>query len=88
MYSIQLDYHYFQLSNPDGEWFTLRGSRGAGNGSDSTLGQELDILVDWKPYKKTSLKFGHSYFIPTGEGKVIGGKDHSHFTYLWMTVRQ
>ena len=86
--SVLLDYHHFQLSNPNGNWFTLGGSRGIGSGDDATLGQEVDLVVQVYPYKKTSIKIGHALFLPTGEGSNLAGKDWSSSTYVWMHVRR
>ena len=86
--SILFDYHYFQLSNPKGNWFTINGTRGMGSGDDSTLGQEFDLVVELQPYKKTSIKVGHALFLPMGEGKKLAGDDWSSSTYIWATFKR
>ena len=85
---VVLDYHYFQLSNSNGNWFTLGGTKGVGSGGDSTLGQELDLTVVLKPYKKTSIKIGHALFIPMGEGVSIAGEDWSSASYVWFHAKR
>lgn len=86
--SVLLDYHYFQLSNPTGSWFTLGGTRGIGSGDDAALGQEVDLVVQVYPYKKTSIKIGHALFVPMGEGRTLAGEDWSSSTYVWMHVKR
>ena len=86
--AFMIDYHYFQLNNPNGNWFTLGGSRGLGSGNDSTLGQEVDLTIILKPYKKTSVKIGHALFIPMGEGKTIAGEDWSSASYIWFHTKR
>ena len=86
--SLMLDYHYFQLSNPNGHWFTLGGTRGLGSGGDSNLGQEFDLIVILRPYKKTSIKIGHALFVPMGEGQTIAGEDWSSSSYIWLHAKR
>ena len=88
-YQAHVDYHFFQLSNPQGSWFAFPGGAPAaapeGN-EDATLGSEIDVGLRWVPQKGVSLRFTESIFIPMGAGKEIRGPDVSSATYLWMRL--
>ena len=88
-FNAKVDYHLFQLSNPNGSWYALgNASRGIGSGDDANLGHELDIVLNWRPVPVCSLIFGHVFFLPTGEGSRIEGGDLSMATYLWMRFEE
>ena len=84
---FKLDYHFFQLSNSQGNWYGLGNAlRGRASGDDPNLGHEIDIIINWKPSPITSVLFGHVLFLPTGEGASIGGSDMSQATYVWLRI--
>ena len=88
-FNAKVDYHLFQLSNPNGSWYALgNASRGIGSGDDANLGHELDIVLNWRPVPVCSLILGHVFFLPTGEGSRIEGGDLSMATYLWMRFEE
>ena len=89
MLSLKVDYHFFQLSNPEGSWYKTSGaSRGVGSGDDPNLGHEVDIILGWKPVKHSSIQFAHAHFIPVGEGTSIAGSDSTSATYIWMRIER
>jgi hypothetical protein len=89
--SAKVDVHYFQLSNPEGTWYSSNrtpiGTAAVGN-EDSTLGQEIDLLLTYKPIKGVKLNTGYSVFRPDGAGAELTGNDPMHFAYLWMIVNK
>lgn len=80
--------HMFQLSDPEGNWYTfnnkIQGEGIVGN-TDPNIGYEFDSVFNYKPYKGLQCKFGYSLFIPTG----TVGKTYSevrHFPYIWLVL--
>ena len=64
---ILLQYHYFRLSNPQGNWFLLNGTpREAANvdNSDSNLGHEVDVSLTVRPRKGMRFQLTHAAFVP------------------------
>ena len=55
---------------------------------DATIGQEIDLLVTYKPLKGVKFNYGYSLFRPDGVGTEIAGADPTHFGYVWMIVNR
>lgn len=89
--NISVQYHYFQLSNPQGNWYLINGTtRGTANpdNDDANLGQEIDLSFTIRPRKGMRFQFTHATFMPMGVGQEKGGDDISSATYMWMVVEK
>lgn len=86
-FELIADVHHFELSNPEGFWYAVSnqaiGGGEAGN-TESVLGNELDLRLDYKPSKSMNLQLTEGIFMPSGYGAEITAGDVSMTTYLWM----
>ncbi len=90
-FKLKVQGHHFALSNVSGSWMQNNGSAHGVtplNNTVSTLGEEVDLEIEWSPRKGESFRLTHAHFIPTGVGKEIGGSDRSSTTYLWIMLRK
>ena len=82
-----VDFHHLELSNPEGYWYAVSnqaiGGGKAGN-TNSVLGNEVDIRLDYKPNKSMNIQLTEGIFVPSGYGAEITEGDLSMTTYLWM----
>ena len=56
--------------------------------SEVNLGKEMDLVLHQKPLEGTSIKWGHSVFIPEGAKVEFSGSDPIHFSYIWLVVNR
>lgn len=79
--------HHFELSNPEGYWYSIKqqpiGGGEVGN-EDSVIGNELDFLILFKPYKGVSIQLVEAIFSPSGYGAKVTEGDLTTTTFLWM----
>ncbi len=58
---------------------------------DKHLGYEIDLFVDYKPYKNLSVGFGYAHFLPTESMEIVkqrGDSDEiAHFAYIQLNYR-
>lgn len=88
--SLVAAYHFFQLQESRGAWKNAPGALVGGGWSptneDHSLGHEIDITMNVKPFKQMMLQPGYGVFIPTAAGRTLGGPDPQHFAWLWMII--
>ncbi len=90
---LETKYHFFQLQNPRGAWWSVP-EQPVGAGWDSsnterTLGHELDVVLTYLPWKDhIQIQPGYALFIPVAGGRRIGGgADPRHFMYLLLLTQ-
>ncbi len=82
-------YHFMQLHAAAGRWYNLSGESTWGTGWDptntrNTLGHEIDLLIDYKPWKYLTMRPGYSVFIKGPAARRLLPPDAMHFVYLWF----
>ncbi|MBL4686173.1 MAG: alginate export family protein, partial [Nannocystaceae bacterium] len=82
-------YHFFQLHAASGRWFQANGESAWGAGWDpnntrNTLGHEVDLLVDYKPWKYLTIRPGYSVFLKGPAARRLLSPEPMHFVYLWF----
>jgi hypothetical protein len=85
---LSLDYHFFQLQEPEGQWMLNDGSPvGSGwrlGNQSLDLGHEVDFNILFRPWEFLSLRPAYGVFIPGEAGRRIAGTAPQHFVYLWL----
>ena len=84
-------YHFLQLDRPDGAWIrTSLGTVGGGAVLDSeerTVGHELDLRLQARPWAPLEIDVGYAVLLPTGIGTELLSAEPQHFAYLMTTVQ-
>jgi hypothetical protein len=85
---VTADWHHLRLANESGGWVNAAGQqiRAGLDGAARHLGDELDLLVSWKPVTGLDLLAGWSRFVPGGFVADTGGGDAADFAYLQAGV--
>lgn len=89
-FNIALDYHFFQLHRPDGKWMLNDGTP-VGRGWDpqnteSNLGHEVDLELDYRPWKVLSVRPAYGIFVPDRAARRLAGTAPQHFVYVWLVA--
>jgi len=84
-------YHFFQLHEASGRWFDLSGESTWGLGWDptntnNTLGHEIDLQLDYRPWKYLRLRPGYGVFLKGPAARNLLPPQASHFVYVWGIV--
>lgn len=82
-------YHLMQMHDPTGRWYNLSGEATWGQGWDPTntrrtLGHEIDLILNYKPWKYLSIRPAYSVFIKGPAARRLLPPDAMHFVYLWF----
>ncbi|MBM76384.1 MAG: hypothetical protein CMK59_13345 [Proteobacteria bacterium] len=87
-FQVKTQAHHFALSNPDGHWYRNNGTSmgSASNNDSSTIGEEIDLVLEWSPRKGETFRLVHAHLFPRGAGEEIAGSDSSSATYIWFLV--
>jgi hypothetical protein len=80
---IQLDVHHLRLASEADAWLNAGGAviRPGMDGASTHLGEELDLVVSWKPVKGLALQAGWAVFLPGGFVDDTGGGSVANFGY-------
>ena len=85
---ISAGYHFFQLAQASGRWTNgpdqLVGKQWDPNNQSRNLGQEVDLVINWRPWKPLTIQPGYGVFVPLAAGRDLSGPAAQHFVYLWM----
>ncbi len=88
---LNLSYHFIQLDEPTGRWRrvnnTLAGAGWDPNNTRRNLGNEVDLLVIYRPWKALFMQLGYGVFMPQEAGRQIAGSASQHFVFLWMVAK-
>jgi hypothetical protein len=87
---IGLDYDFFQLHEVDGKW-TYNNSAPVGLGwnlenTSHNLGHEIDVEVNYRPWKQLSIRPEYGVFIPDDAARRIAGSAPQHFVFIWIVA--
>jgi len=86
---VSLDYYHFRLADSAGGWYNAGGAliRPGDEDASSDLGDEIDLLVEWKAAKCLSLLAGWSHFFPGSFVKDTGDDPQTDFFYVQMHLK-
>lgn len=88
-FTIKIDYHHFRRPEEQGAWINAGGGviRPGLPGSSEHLGDEIDLVLVWKPNQPLSLEAGYAVFFPGGFVRDTGDDPTAHFFYLQTRVK-
>lgn len=86
---MELSYHAFFLDSNKSAWFNAGEAviRPATPGASRTVGQEIDLLANWKVSKQVGLLAGYSHFFAGPFVDDSGADDDADFFYLQTTLK-
>jgi hypothetical protein len=87
--STTLDYHAFFLPEPaNGAFLASQAQlRPGAPGASPFAGQEIDVLLKFKPIKYFDAWVGYSVFFPGTFFSDTGGSDIAQFAYVQFSAR-
>jgi len=82
-------YHFVQLQEASGRWFRLSGESAWGDGWDptntsNTLGHEVDLLIDYRPWKYLSIRPMYAAFFKGPAARQLLSPEPMHLVFLWF----
>ncbi|MCA9637836.1 MAG: alginate export family protein, partial [Myxococcales bacterium] len=89
--SLNLSYHFFQLDQASGRWQNGP-DQNVGRvfdptNTDRNLGQEIDFVANWRPWKQLMIQPGYGVFLPMGAARLLQNSAPQHFAYLWIIAQ-
>ncbi|MGB1014800.1 MAG: hypothetical protein ACPG4T_11750, partial [Nannocystaceae bacterium] len=89
---LNVDYHFFQLQQPQGRWWRVPDNLVAGgwspNNQSRNLGHEFDFRFRAQPFKPLSVDVGYAIYLPLAAATTItGGSDPRHFWYMSVATK-
>ena len=83
------DYHFLRLDSDTDAWYWASGKparRDRTGGSGQELGQEIDLLAQWKITRNLELFAGYAYFMPGGFiHNTPGSQDDADWAFIQLT---
>lgn len=84
-------YHFLQLHEASGRFYNISGEATWGAGWDPTntrrtLGHEIDLLVEYRPWKYLTIRPGYSVFIKGPAAKRLLSPEAMHYVYVWLVA--
>ncbi len=85
---VKLFAHHFRLADPAGGWVNAGGGliRPGDADASSHLGDEIDVMLTWKPTAGLVLWAGYAHFFAGGFVSDTGGGDDADFGYVQGAV--
>lgn len=86
---LRMDYHWNFLATNGSAWFNAAQKvlRVSTPGASTTLGQEIDLFVNWKVSRHLEFLLGYSHFHGGAFLKDTGASDNANFFYFQTAIQ-
>jgi hypothetical protein len=91
-FTTRLEIHSFWLPETSDAWYRANGftpvrAASAGRNVDSHVGEEIDLVANWKANKYVNLSAGYSHFFTGGFVEATGPSSDADFVYTMLTIQ-